>query len=52
MTAWRWRNNKRESKVKCIKCGKKDTIIGEQISEKEKKSILCLEYRTGKKKPW
>jgi len=38
-----------ESKVKYTKCRKKNTIVGEEISEKEK--ILCPEYRTEKKKP-
>jgi len=40
------------SKVKCVKCRRKNTIIGEKVSEEKKKRILCLECSTGKKKPW
>jgi len=42
----------RGSRVKCAKCERKDTVVGEEICEKEKKEILCPECRTGKKKPW
>jgi len=42
----------RESKVKYMKYGRKDTIVGKEIYEKEKKEILCPECRTGKKKLW
>jgi len=50
--AWRWRDSKGGSKVKCVKCRRKDTVVGEKISKEEKKKILCPEYRTEKRKPW
>lgn len=51
--AWKWRNTEEEgTKVKCIKCGRKDIVTGERIPEKELKKILCPECGTGKKKPW
>jgi len=42
----------RASKVECTKYSRKDMIVGEKISEEEKRNILCLEYRTGEKKLW
>jgi len=41
----------RGSKVKCIKYRRKDIVVGEKISEEEKRKILCLECRIGEKKP-
>jgi len=41
----------RKSKVKCVKCRRKDMIIGKKILEEEKGRILCPEYGTGKRKP-
>jgi len=40
------------SKVKCIKCGRKNITIGEQILEEERKSILCPKCKTKEKKLW
>ena len=42
----------RGSRVKCAKCERKDTVVEEEICEKEKKEILCPKCRTGKSKPW
>ena len=39
------------TRVQCIKCKRKD-VIKEKVLGQEKKEILCLECRTGKKKPW
>ena len=36
--------------VKCSQCRRKDIV--EKIPEKDRKKILCLEYRMGKKQPW
>jgi len=33
--------------IKCSQCGRKDIV--ERISKKNRKRILCLECRTGKK---
>jgi len=47
------RNTARERgvvNVKCSWCRRKDTV--EEISEENKKRILCLEYGTEKKQPW
>ena len=37
-------------RVQYIKCGRKNAIR-ERVLEQERSKILCLEYRTGKKKP-
>jgi len=36
--------------IKCSWCRKKDTV--KEVLEKDKKRVLCLEYRTRKKQPW
>jgi len=52
---WNWRNreaNRREiMRVQCVECRRKDTL-GERVLEQEKREILCLECRTGRKKLW
>ena len=54
--AWKWRNKegnkRRESKLEFTKCGRKDIVIEDKVSEEEKRKILCSECRTGEKKPW
>ena len=37
------------TRVQCVEYGRKDVIEG-RVLEQERKKILCLEYRTGKKK--
>ena len=53
LKAWKQRENttrKREAvSIKCRQYGRKDTIEG--ISEKDRKKILCSEYRTRRKQP-
>jgi len=53
LEAWKWRDNEAEiergSKVRCMKCKRKDTVVGKKISKDEKGRILCPEYRIGKK---
>ena len=50
----RWRENtareRRAVNVKYSQYRRKDIV--ERISEKDRKRILCLEYRTGRKQPW
>ena len=54
LKAWKWREDtagEREAVVvKCSQYGRKDTV--EKIPEKNRKKILCLEYRIGKKQLW
>ena len=38
-------------RVQCIECRRKDAIE-EGVLEQKRREILCLECRTGKKKPW
>ena len=38
-------------KVKCIDCGRRDTIV-RKVLEWERKKILCLEYRVERKGEW
>ena len=42
---------RKETKVRCTKYERKDIVVKKKISEKEKRNILCPEYRTGKKQP-
>jgi len=53
---WRWRNAEgeagKETKVKCTKCRRKDTVVDEKISEEEIREILCPECGTEKKVLW
>ena len=39
------------TKVQYVECERKDAIE-KRMLEQERRKILCLEYRTGKKKPW
>jgi len=39
------------TRVQCIKYRRKDAIEG-KVLKQERKEILCLECRTGKKKLW
>ena len=39
------------TRVKYINCGKKDVIV-RKVSEWEKRKILYLEYRVGRKREW
>jgi len=51
LEAWRWRENMARERgavnVKCSQCKRKDIV--KKILEKDRKRILCLECRTGKK---
>jgi len=53
---WEWRNAEgkagRGTKVKCTKCGRKDTVVDEKIGKEKLKEILCPECRMEKKVPW
>jgi len=44
-------SNHCETKVRYTKCGRKNAVVGE-VSEEERKEILCPECETGKKKLW
>jgi len=35
-----------------MKCGRKNTVVDEEICKEKLREILCPEYRTGKKVPW
>jgi len=39
------------TRVKYINCGKKNVIV-RKVSEWEKRKILYLEYRVGRKREW
>jgi len=35
LKAWKWRSNGEESRVKCIEYGRKNTVVGEKMCQKE-----------------
>jgi len=39
------------TRVQCVEYRRKDAV-GERVLEQKRREILCLECRTGKKKPW
>ena len=43
------KNNKAGSKIKCTKYRKKNTIVGEKISEETRRNIWCPKYKIEKK---
>jgi len=56
LRAWKWRNTERGvgrgTKVRCTKCGRKDTVVDKKIYKEEKREILCPECRIERKVPW
>ena len=50
LEAQKQRNKKAKSKVKYTQYRRKDTIVGEKISEEKRRNIWCLECKTEKKR--
>jgi len=52
---WNWREEEAKRgemiRVECVKYRRRDAIV-KKVSEWEKRKILCLECRVGRKREW